>query len=53
MNLKMILNFIANSFLDYEHSREDFENWTPFELLLTVEKESYEYPEKRGNLNII
>ncbi|MDQ0224428.1 WapI family immunity protein [Metabacillus niabensis] len=47
-NVKMTLNFIANRFLHYEDSREDFENWIPFELLLTVEKESYEYLEKRG-----
>src|SRR5699024_2502221 len=47
-NVKINLNFIANSFLDLKHNREDFENWIPFELSLFVEKERYEYLEENG-----
>src|SRR5699024_332147 len=47
-NVKVILNLLANSFLDLKHNREDFENWIPFELSLFVEEERYEYLEENG-----
>lgn len=47
-NVKVILNLIANSFLDLEHNGGEFEKWIPFELLLYVEKEKYEYLEENG-----
>src|SRR5699024_139716 len=47
-NVKVMLNLLANSFLDLERNREDFENWIPFELLLYVEKERYGYLEENG-----
>ena len=47
-NVKMTFNFISNQFLDIINSREEFENWIPFELILTVENERYEYLEDKG-----
>lgn len=47
-NVKMTFNFISNQFLDIINSREKFENWIPFELILTVENERYEYLEDKG-----
>src|SRR5699024_2649408 len=47
-NVKVILNLLANSFLDLENNREGFESWIPFELSLFVEQERYEYLEENG-----
>ncbi|MCI1695605.1 WapI family immunity protein [Aneurinibacillus aneurinilyticus] len=47
-NIRLTLNLKKNGFLDIEHSREDFENWIPFELVLSAENETYSYLEQRG-----
>jgi hypothetical protein len=42
-NISLEVNLLNNAFLDIDSSREDFENWIPFEFTLNVEKENYNY----------
>ena len=42
-NISLEINLLNNNSLDIEVSRADFENWIPFEFLLHVEEEEYNY----------
>lgn len=40
-NISLEVNLLNNTFLDIDLSRENFENWVPFEFSLHVEEEKY------------
>lgn len=42
-NVSLELNIIDNNFLDVQFSRQDYENWIPFEFVLNVGGERYAY----------
>ncbi|MBH5318323.1 hypothetical protein I6N90_10935 [Paenibacillus sp. GSMTC-2017] len=47
-NITFKINLLRNEFLDIVDEREDFENWIPFEMVLKVGLEKYEYLNSRG-----
>ncbi|HCC07102.1 MAG TPA: hypothetical protein DEP72_02895 [Clostridiales bacterium] len=47
-NIIFEINLLKNDYLDVDLSRDDFENWVPFQLLLKVEKEEYSYKKESG-----
>ena len=42
-NVSLEVNLIDNNFLDVQLSRQDYENWIPFEFVLNVGEEQYAY----------
>lgn len=47
-NISIEINLIKNEFLDIEESRNDFENWIPFEFELVTEGDKYSYVSEVG-----
>lgn len=47
-NISFVINLLNNELLDVEISRDDIQNWIPFEFLLNVNGEEYNYLTKDG-----
>lgn len=47
-NISIEINLIKNEYLDIEESRDDFENWIPFEFELVAGEEKYSYSSEAG-----
>lgn len=47
-NILLEVNLLSNPYLDIDFSREDFENWIPFDLNICIEEERYSYNPESG-----
>lgn len=48
-NIYLNINLLNNNYLDIQLSRQDFENWIPFEFIFNIEGKEYIYEPEMGS----